>query len=78
MDTPVQQALEEFTRGRTTLMITHRMSILPLADQIVVMQDGAILDTGRHEELLGRCDLYRRLYQIQLDTPDGSSDPLAA
>ena len=77
----IQEVLEEFHRGRTTLMITHRMSILSLADRIVVMQSGRILDVGKHEELLARCALYRRLYQIQFEQPVTESKnegPLAA
>ncbi len=64
----IQKVLEEFTRNRTTLIITHRMSILSLADQIVVMgQSEGILDVGTHEELLARCDLYQRLHQLQFN-----------
>ncbi len=73
----IRQVLEGFTQNRTTIIITHRMSILSLADRIVVMQSGQILDSGTHEELLGRCDLYRRLYHIQFEEPDNES-PLAA
>jgi subfamily B ATP-binding cassette protein MsbA len=75
----IRKVLEEFISHRTTVMITHRMAILALADQIVVMQSGRILDTGSHDELLGRCDLYRRLYQVQFEEPGGSArPPLAA
>ena len=63
----IQQVLEKFTRGRTTIMITHRLATLSLADRVVVMQAGRILDVGRHEELLSRCALYHRLYQIHFD-----------
>lgn len=63
----IQTVMEGFTRGRTTVMITHRLGALVLADRIVVMQDGRILDAGTHAELIARCDLYRRLYQIQFD-----------
>jgi subfamily B ATP-binding cassette protein MsbA len=60
----IHKALEQFIRGRTTLMITHRMSSIALADKIVVMEMGRIIDSGTHEELLGRCDIYSRLHQL--------------
>ena len=63
----IQQVLEKFTQGRTTMLITHRLAVLSLADRIVVMEGGRVLDIGRHEELLARCGLYRRLYQIHFD-----------
>ena len=63
----IQQVLEKFTKDRTTIMITHRLAVLALADRIVVMQAGRIVDVGPHEDLLGRCPLYRRLYQIQFE-----------
>jgi subfamily B ATP-binding cassette protein MsbA len=68
----IQQVLEQFIRNRTVIIITHRLAALKLADRIVVMQSGRILDTGTHDELLGRCDLYRRLDQIQFNKPDES------
>ncbi|MBN2023995.1 MAG: ABC transporter ATP-binding protein [Pirellulales bacterium] len=61
----IQQVLEKFIRHRTTVIITHRLAVLALADRIVAMEGGKILDVGAHAELLARCDLYRRLYQIQ-------------
>jgi len=75
----IHQVLQRFIENRTAIIITHRMAILSLADQIVMMQSGRILDTGRHDELLDRCDLYRRLYQIQFEDPgNGPGSPLAA
>lgn len=62
----IHRALEQFVRGRTTIMITHRVSSLALADEIVVMDGGAVADQGSHEELSQRCELYRRLYQVEL------------
>ncbi len=63
----IQKTLEKFVRNRTTIIVTHRLSILALADRIIVMQDGRIIDVGRHEELLARCSLYGRLHQIQFE-----------
>ena len=63
----IQKVLEKFVRGRTVVIITHRLSALVLADRIAIMQDGRILDIGTHNELIARCDLYRRLYEIQFD-----------
>jgi ABC-type multidrug transport system fused ATPase/permease subunit len=70
----IQRVLEDFVRDRTAVIITHRLALLRLADQIVVMQSGNILDTGAHEELLSRCGLYQRLYQIDF----ADSGPAAA
>jgi subfamily B ATP-binding cassette protein MsbA len=61
----IHKVLEQFTRSRTTVIITHRMSTLALADRIVVMDAGRITDIGSHAELLARCPLYSRLHDIQ-------------
>jgi ATP-binding cassette subfamily B protein/subfamily B ATP-binding cassette protein MsbA len=61
----IHQALEEFARGRTVLMVTHRVSTLALADRILVMNGGRIDDLGTHQELIRRCPLYQRLYSLQ-------------
>jgi ATP-binding cassette subfamily B protein/subfamily B ATP-binding cassette protein MsbA len=62
----IHDALREFVRGRTTILVTHRMSTLALADRILVMDQGRVADLGSHVELLARCDLYRRLQQGEL------------
>jgi len=61
----IHKALENFARDRTAIIITHRLSTLQLANRILVMEAGRIVDLGTHDELSQRCDLYRRLHQIQ-------------
>jgi ATP-binding cassette subfamily B protein/subfamily B ATP-binding cassette protein MsbA len=63
----IQAALEEFAKDRTTVIITHRLAILSLADRIVAMESGKIVDSGTHAEMMNRCGLYRRLHQIQFE-----------
>ncbi len=64
----INQALSEFCINRTSLLIAHRLSTVLNADRIVVMDAGQIIYQGRHEQLLERCDLYRRLSRTQLVT----------
>ncbi|MFW6036531.1 MAG: ABC transporter ATP-binding protein [Desulfonatronovibrio sp.] len=61
----VQKALENLMRRRTSIVIAHRLSTVLSSDRIVVMAKGKILDQGTHEELLGRCSLYKKLYDMQ-------------
>jgi ATP-binding cassette subfamily B protein len=58
----IQQAMRRIAGGRTTLMITHRLSQIRHADKIVLMRRGRVLDVGSHEQLLDRSEAYRRLF----------------
>jgi len=61
----IHKVLEQFIRHRTAVIITHRLATLALADRVIVMNAGQIIDLGTHEQLLARCDVYRRLHQMQ-------------
>ncbi len=62
----VQEALARLMRGRTTIVIAHRLSTVRDADLIVVMDGGRIAETGRHDELVARDGIYAKLYRLQL------------
>jgi len=61
----VQEALERLMKGRTTLVIAHRLSTVRSADRILVLSDGRIVEQGTHEQLVGAGGAYSRLYGIQ-------------
>jgi subfamily B ATP-binding cassette protein MsbA len=66
----VEDALEELLQGRTTLIIAHRLSTVRRADRVVVLDRGAIVETGQHDELLARQGgLYQKLYLGQVPAP---------
>jgi ATP-binding cassette, subfamily B, bacterial MsbA len=67
----IQQALAELMRGRTVLVIAHRLATVRRADRIVVVHEGRIAEVGRHDELLARDGLYRRLYALQMEGVTG-------
>jgi len=58
----IQRAIKRVLQGRTTLLITHRLSQIRWADRILVLDHSEIVDQGTHEELMQRCDLYRRIF----------------
>lgn len=61
----VHSALEKLSKGRTTIVIAHRLATIKEADKIVVMDKGRVVDEGPHEELLARGGLYADLYRLQ-------------
>lgn len=63
----VQKALENLMKGRTSIVIAHRLSTVLTADVIVVMEQGKIIAQGTHRQLLDSCALYQRLYQMQFE-----------
>lgn len=62
----INEAIRAFCRGRTSLIIAHRLSTVLNADRIVVLDEGRVVDQGTHEQLLKRCELYARLNRTQL------------
>ena len=62
----VQAALADFSRGRTTLIIAHRLSTVRAADRIIVMEDGRAVEEGTHDALMASSGAYKRLVELQL------------
>ena len=62
----IHNTLADFIVGRTTLIVTHRLTTLDLVDLILVMDQGRIVDCGTHEELIGRCSVYQHLRNVEL------------
>ena len=61
----VQRALGNLRKGRTSFVIAHRLSTIRDADQILVFEAGKVVERGRHEELVERGGVYRRLIELQ-------------
>jgi ATP-binding cassette subfamily B protein len=74
----VQRALKIALRGRTSLVIAHRLSTIREADQILVIDGGRVVESGRHDELLAADGLYAELYRTQFERQaDSEASPLA-
>jgi ATP-binding cassette subfamily B protein len=69
----IQQALEVLTAGRTSIVIAHRLSTVRRADEILVVDDGMILERGTHRELLARRGIYYNLYLLQFHGGDAAA-----
>ena len=64
-ETKIQEAIERLTRGRTVLMIAHRLRSVVDCDRIVVLNEGKVVGDSTHDELMKSCELYKRLYTLQ-------------
>jgi ATP-binding cassette subfamily B protein len=71
----IRAALVELMRGRTTFVIAHRLSTVRVADQILVLQRGRLMDMGTHAELLERSAIYRDIHASQLADPADVAEP---
>jgi ATP-binding cassette subfamily B protein len=75
----IQQAIDRIQDGRTTLLITHRLSQIRWADKVLLIRRGELVDFGSHDELLGRSALYRRIFahydevEVPAKVPTGAS-----
>ena len=73
----VQEAIAELCSGRTTLVIAHRLATIMHADNILVVENGQIVESGRHEELLRKNGRYASFYRLQLKQQEPAREPLA-
>jgi ATP-binding cassette subfamily B protein len=69
-ETIIQDAVNRLTRGKTLIVIAHRLSTIAGVDQIAVVDQGKILATGTHEELLSKCPLYKRMWEAHAQARD--------
>lgn len=73
----VQRALDRLMRGRTTIVIAHRLTTVERADRILVLESGRIVEDGSHAELIALGGLYQRLYERKFETEPVEAPPLA-
>jgi len=77
----IQAALERLMQGRTTIIVTHRLSLVRECDRILVIEQGRVIESGTHDELLQRDGWYARMYRLQMEggtlIEELSSTPLA-
>ncbi|MGV9103081.1 MAG: ABC transporter ATP-binding protein, partial [Candidatus Thorarchaeota archaeon] len=71
----IQKGMETLLGGRTSLVIAHRLSTIVNADRIVVIEDGEIVESGKHEDLMQNKDKYYSLYELQLKPRAMESSP---
>ena len=64
----IREALKKRMAGTTVILIAHRITTLMQADCIMVLEDGAVAERGSHEQLMEHHGIYRRIYDIQMNT----------
>ena len=69
-DSSIRKALKENTGGSTVILISHRITTLMQADQILVLENGKVAQLGTHEQLLRQDGIYREIYDIQMNQQD--------
>ena len=74
----VQEAIAELCKGRTTIVIAHRLSTIMHADNILVVEDGLVVESGRHDELLRKGGRYALFYRLQLREQSPALKPVTA
>ena len=74
----MQQALQELMKNRTTVIIAHRLSTILHADLIAVLDQGRLIATGTHAELLRDCALYQRLARLQFREAEADESATAS
>lgn len=72
----VQKALDQLMKGRTTVLVAHRLSTVLKANRIVVIDHGEIISSGTHTSLVRHCPIYRRFVSLQFDQPENIDEAL--
>ena len=67
-ETEIQEAISELVKGKTVLIIAHRMRTVENADKIIVLDGGVVAESGTHDELMKKNGLYARLVKLQTDS----------
>jgi ATP-binding cassette subfamily B protein len=67
----VQRSVAKLVKGKTLLLIAHRLSTITSADQIILINDGRVDATGTHDQLLGKNELYRKMWEAHISSREG-------
>ena len=70
----LQRSLAQISEGRTTLIIAHRLSTIRNADNIFVLENGKVIESGTHDELVLKDSMYKRLWDVQTGMQDKKDD----